>query len=170
MKSKHSITVEDRLWELAKANDANTSELLEEMIKFKFGVLAKFQENLLFCKRCDNQIPMSKLKSYGARITDDENGKEIKEKKNRPLLHVTMCSDCWKDIGPQSRLELGDNILPREWIHAIIKELGNNPMALKQMNIFPGYFGIPNFPEFLSVVRRISVLEAEEAIKAEENR
>ncbi len=132
VKEKHTISVNPETWELAKQNDANFSELLEEIVNIKYGIIKNLILNgggiCFLCKK--------KIKLY-------EGKRSMFPTEDKTLMLVSHCRECYSKLDTTKIQSSSAEVYPREFLE-LMNDVNDNPELLKVVHTDkPGLINLP---------------------------
>lgn len=182
-KKKCTLSIEQDLWDLAKINNANVSEMVSDIIELRFGHLHKFLNiGLGYCfhKDCGKKIGLHELNISVIRLIGNEilrvypkQKLTIEEKnillKRTMFFFYAMCDECLEKISTISK-DIEQTLMKPADLFVLLRNMRKVPNIDDYYTIpAKGQVWISNAYEFTAITEGISVSELEnELLEARE--
>ncbi len=126
VKTKHTVSIEPELWELAKSGGANVSELVEQSITLRYGAIKTVMEGASYCFKCKK------------RIVKDEVTREFVPTNVNTIWIMTKCKKCYDKLiqyRTENNIENPELAVTLEYFLRFMKDVNDKPEALRLISV-----------------------------------
>lgn len=157
MKEKHTVTIENSIWELGKTHNVNFSELLTQAVKLSCGEMAEIlREGFLTCVKCKKEIKLGEMNIIRTGCTENIDGVDVEA-----IIFMSFCVECFTDKVKSIDSTKG-SVLSKENITLMLQELKNTPSISELVTVTQKGVTVALKEQFLSKVFKVSKEELED--------
>lgn len=145
MKQKHTISVSEEQWNLAKESGINVSQLVEETVSLRCGSIKKVIEASSFCFGCKSKI---KIGEVVIDFTPMENQLWI-------FSRCKGCSDKIKIHRIKTNQQDKETEVTHTFFSEFMKDINDNAEAQKLLNVIePGLVVVSSRDKLLGILKK----------------